>query len=178
MEDTTTFAIYVASLSDYNAGILHGLWINLDHCEDLEDLKARVDHMLFLSPTAEKENRPAEEYAIHGYEGFGENDISECTSLSEVWELYEDYSQADSDDNLEPYIAYKSYYSGDYSDFLDSYKGRFASKEAFARQFVEEMEMLSNVNEFIQMYIDYEALSNDIFGNDFSYIDGYVFSEY
>lgn len=36
--DSNTFRIYVASLSDYNAGILHGTWIDFDQLTDLDDL--------------------------------------------------------------------------------------------------------------------------------------------
>ena len=39
--------IYVASLSDYNAGILHGVW--LDAAQEPDELQAHIDLML---PTA------------------------------------------------------------------------------------------------------------------------------
>lgn len=56
-------AIYVASLSDYNEGTLHGEWI--DATLDAEDIQAEIAEMLEAStiPTAE-------EWAIHDHEGF------------------------------------------------------------------------------------------------------------
>src|SRR5436189_4774564 len=56
--------IYAATLSDYNAGRLHGAWIDAD--QDPEELQAEIDAML-----AKSAEPVAEEWAIHDYEGFG-----------------------------------------------------------------------------------------------------------
>jgi antirestriction protein len=57
--------IYVASLADYNAGTLHGAWI--DVTTDVDKISERVELMLATSPTTAN----AEEYAIHDFEAFG-----------------------------------------------------------------------------------------------------------
>src|SRR4051812_23427656 len=67
--------IYVASLSDYNAGILHGTWLDAD--QDLEDLNQAAADMLEASPT----DTHAEEIAIHDYEHFGGYRVEEYDSL-------------------------------------------------------------------------------------------------
>ncbi|RYH20560.1 MAG: antirestriction protein ArdA, partial [Alcaligenaceae bacterium] len=54
--------IYVASLSDYNAGILHGMWYDLGDFDDVDDVHAAIRAMLSLSPTALAERNPAEEW--------------------------------------------------------------------------------------------------------------------
>lgn len=41
--------IYVASLGDYNAGTLHGLWLQAD--QDPDDLHEQITEMLAASPT-------------------------------------------------------------------------------------------------------------------------------
>jgi antirestriction protein len=69
--------IYVASLSDYNAGRLHGAWI--DAAQDVDELHDGVRAMLAASPEP-----GAEEFAIHDYEGFGPLGLSEFTSLETV----------------------------------------------------------------------------------------------
>ncbi|MGW0019942.1 antirestriction protein ArdA [Rhodococcus sp. NPDC003382] len=69
--------IYVASLADYNAGRLHGAW--LDAGRDPADLQADIRAMLAAAPEP-----GAEEYAIHDYEGFGEARIYEHDSLELV----------------------------------------------------------------------------------------------
>ena len=56
-------AIYVASLSDYNEGRLHGEWI--DATLDAEDIQAEIAEMLEASTIPN-----AEEWAIHDHEGF------------------------------------------------------------------------------------------------------------
>ena len=61
--------IYAASLSDYNAGVLHGAWIRADQDED--KIEEAITAML------ERSSQPgAEEWAIHDYEGFGSIQLS------------------------------------------------------------------------------------------------------
>nr|WP_256930725.1 antirestriction protein ArdA [Pseudomonas sp. ABC1] len=55
--------ICVADLAAYNAGHLHGVWI--DAMQELDDIQAQVDAMLAASPVG-----GMEEYAIHDFEGF------------------------------------------------------------------------------------------------------------
>jgi len=71
MTDTTTDTprIYVACLASYNAGILHGEWID---ATDADTIREAIQEMLKGSPTA-----GAEEWAIHDYEGFGSIRLSE-----------------------------------------------------------------------------------------------------
>ncbi len=73
--------IYVASLSDYNAGRLHGVWIDAD--SDVDVMAEQVAAML-----AESRHQPAEDYAIHDHEGFPVR-IGEFTSLREIAEIME-----------------------------------------------------------------------------------------
>jgi antirestriction protein len=69
--------IYVASLSDYNAGRLHGVWLDAD--DDEGTLHEGVHAMLDASPEPH-----AEEYAIHDYENFGPLRLGEFDSLDSV----------------------------------------------------------------------------------------------
>jgi len=55
---------YCACLAAYNNGLMHGNWIDLDLCSDVEDIKAAIDLVLKSSPEA-----GAEEYAAHDYSG-------------------------------------------------------------------------------------------------------------
>jgi antirestriction protein len=66
--------IYVASLSDYNAGMLHGEWVDAN--QEPDELQAAIDDMLTRSPTP-----AAEEFAVHDYEGFGAYAVGEYDSL-------------------------------------------------------------------------------------------------
>jgi antirestriction protein len=77
---TITPRIYVASLSDYNNGELHGAWI--DAAQDVEELEETVERLL-----AESRQPYAEEFAIFDYEDFGPFRIHEYESLSNVARL-------------------------------------------------------------------------------------------
>src|SRR5262249_16860424 len=69
--------IYVGSVADYNAGRLHGAWI--DATQDPEQIQADIASML------ERSHEPlAEEWAIHDYEGFCGTDFSEYESVERV----------------------------------------------------------------------------------------------
>lgn len=85
--------IYVASLSDYNAGRLHGAWIPAIDADEARDL---VEAMLRAS------RQPgAEEFATHDFEGVGsyrvhEHDGLELTcavgaAIEELGPLFADY---------------------------------------------------------------------------------------
>ncbi|MEU0218717.1 antirestriction protein ArdA [Streptomyces sp. NPDC006265] len=74
--------IYVASLSDYNAGILHGRWIDAD--QDVDAMHEAIAEMLKESPAARKYGDVAEEYAIHDYDGFGDFNLGEYESLEKI----------------------------------------------------------------------------------------------
>ncbi|GAB3448890.1 antirestriction protein ArdA [Actinophytocola sediminis] len=77
--------IYVASLADYNCGILHGTWVSLDESTDLDDVAAQVARMLAESPAVRRGlSCVAEDYAIHDYEGFDGYKVHEYTSLSRI----------------------------------------------------------------------------------------------
>lgn len=89
MEETTTttkpatgngMRVYFASLADYNAGRLHGVWV--DVTPDVEAMQEAIDAML-------KESRElvAEEWAIHDYEGFGPVGLREYESLETLARL-------------------------------------------------------------------------------------------
>ena len=93
--------IYVASLSDYNAGVLHGKWFNLDNYTDAEDLENDiVKHVLETSPTAKEEGCPAEEWAIHDYSD-AVSGLGEYENLEDLIEL--------NDALLEHGDAYRAY---------------------------------------------------------------------
>jgi len=71
--------IWVASLSDYNYGILHGAWIEAARDED--ELQADIDTMLAASPWTARTGAPAEEWAIHDQDGFGQLRFDEHENL-------------------------------------------------------------------------------------------------
>lgn len=69
--------IYVASLSDYNTGVLHGVW--LDARDELERMELQVEELLAQSNLFD-----AEEIAIHDFQGFHAWQPGEFESLAAV----------------------------------------------------------------------------------------------
>ena len=72
-------SIWVASLSDYNNGILHGAWI--DAARDQAELQADIEALLAASPWTARTGEPAEEWAIHDHDGFAPLRLDEHDSL-------------------------------------------------------------------------------------------------
>jgi antirestriction protein len=149
--------IYVACLAAYNAGYLHGEWI--DAAQDTDSLNAAVQQILNESPIP-----LAEEWAIHDYEGFGDIRIAEYEGLSEVSRLamlIEEHGEA--------FTAYAAHVGADTAteeSFLDAYCGHWESELAYAEHLFDEL-YLYEIPEHVRYYIDYEAFSRDLF------IDGY-----
>lgn len=150
----TSPRIYVASLSDYNAGTLHGRWI--DAKQDADDIREEIAAML-----AESKAEPAEEYAIHDYEGFGPIKLSEFESLDTVAELAEligehgelfahVYGHADNDlDRAKEFMT-------------EGYHGAFDSLEAYAEDFLDETGGLEKMPENLRGYFDYAKYAHDL----------------
>lgn len=75
-------AIYVASLTDYNNGILHGRWI--DALLSPAEIHRQIHEMLAGSPTTTRTGEPAEEWAIHDHEGFGDVRLDAHESVDDI----------------------------------------------------------------------------------------------
>jgi antirestriction protein len=56
--------IYIACLASYNGGILQGAWVDLELCQDEEDIQEGIDWVLATSPEP-----GAEEWAMHDSAG-------------------------------------------------------------------------------------------------------------
>lgn len=69
--------IYVASLADYNAGDLHGCWIDAD--QSATEIQDEISRML-----AQSAQPIAEDWAIHDYENFGEMELREFEDVERV----------------------------------------------------------------------------------------------
>ena len=159
MATSTCPRIYVASLSDYNAGVLHGVWINLDGI-DAEEVQEIVNKMLAESPTAKREGTPAEEWAIHDDEGFYDIEISEDATFEEVCEHAEMI-----EGNGLPWSAYVNNVGRKYAnveDFEESYQGHYDSVEAYAEQLLEDCGMMGGLPEWARPYFDMEQYAKDL----------------
>src|SRR5579883_952836 len=123
--------IYVASLSDYNAGRLRGVW--LDAAQEEEQLQAGVTAMLDDSPEP-----VAEEWAIHDYEGFGTLHVGEYQSLATVSALARGI--AEHGPAFAAWASYQDSLSGLVPEaFEQAYRGRWDSLEAYAADLLDDL---------------------------------------
>lgn len=143
--------IYVACLASYNAGHLHGRWIEADQSED--EINAEIQAMLAESPVA------GEDYAIHDYEGFGSIVIEEHTSITDVVAIASAlerfggaFEVADNhcDSIDEALQACGELYSGQWSDL-----------EGWAENFLEDTGSLSGIPDNLRHYFDFERYARD-----------------
>lgn len=167
--------IYVASLSDYNAGRLHGVWIDLEG-KDADEVWEEINNMLLTS-----KEMVAEEIAIHDYEGFSPVSLSEYETIDRVVaivEAVEKYGQ--------PFLAWLDNETRDtdeFDDFEEAYAGEWDSLEAYADDYLEQIGAFEGANDMFQTYFDTEAFARDLeLGGDIFSIDSdngvYIFRSY
>jgi antirestriction protein len=161
--------IYVASLSDYNAGRLHGVWLDAD--QDAVQLAEEVHGMLASSPEPF-----AEEYAIHDYEGFGRVQIGEYESLARVAALARGIVE-----HGEAFAAWASLDSStdpSLDRFEEAFRGTWASVEDYAEELLADLgaaEFLSIVPDWLDPYVrlDSKAFARDLLlSGDIAAIEG------
>lgn len=162
--------IYVASLSDYNAGILHGMWYDLEDFDDVDDVHAAIRAMLSLSPTALAERNPAEEWAIHDYEGFAGFKIGEYELLEGVYALSEVIEDLDAD--AVPFALWaenQGFDADDAADKVDDFREAFAGEQTaldYAYDYVDDCVFDDKTPDILKQYFDYEAFARDLLMSD------------
>jgi antirestriction protein len=102
LEQAETPRIYVACLSSYVNGFLHGQWIDVDR--DSDEIQKDIKTMLSRSPMSKIQ--ACEEWAIHAYEGFQGISIDEHESIERVVELVQKLEE-----HGEAFAAYLEHYN-------------------------------------------------------------------
>lgn len=148
--------IYVASLSDYNAGRLLGRWIDAD--QDAAAIHAEIAAML-----AESREYPAEEWAIHDHEGFGEWRPREYESIDTVAAVASLIAE-----HGEIFAALLSHFGGDLDDarrwIEDGPRGCWCSLREFAEEFIGDIyaHEIDRLPDCIRYAIDYDQIGRDM----------------
>ncbi len=147
---TDTPRLYIADLAAYNAGHLHGVWI--DATDDLDDIWDQINTMLEASPTQD-----AEEYAIHDYEGFGGYRVEEYDSIDELHEIA---------CFIEEHPVFGAELLNHCSDLKEaqkmaeeSYNGCYTSLADYAQELTEQT---GDIPSHLEYYIDYDRMSRDM----------------
>lgn len=157
--------IYVASLSDYNNGRLHGVW--LDAARTADEIYADIEAMLATSKDTD-----AEEFAIHDFDDFGAVRLGEYETIPHVAAIARGIEQ-----HGHAFAAWVDANEGD-SDMLErfseNYIGHYESLEAYAEEIIDDHGYQQLVDDVIPeslrpyMRIDTDALARDM------YLDGSV----
>ncbi|MFK4753765.1 antirestriction protein ArdA [Oceanobacter antarcticus] len=149
------YNIYVADLAAYNAGTLHGVWI--DATQELDDIHEAIQTMLAASPEPF-----SEEWAIHDYDGFGGLGLGEYEGIERVHAIavfLEEHGELGK--------AVLSHWCSDIDQaqqaLSDDYHGCFTSLADFAQELTEES---TSIPENLAYYIDYEKMGRDLEMND------------
>ena len=153
--------IYVACLSDYNAGVLHGEWIDVS---DADTMQGEIAAMLAESPTAKQDGCPAEEYAIHDFEGFGSIRLSEYHDLDHLCSIAEGVEEHG--DAFLAWVANAPNDNTDKSDFEDVYRGEWDSLADYVQEFWEESGQMPEAPDgqwwSPANYIDWDRMAHDL----------------
>lgn len=163
-EQRTPPRLYVASLTDYNAGTLHGVWV--DATDDPDDIAEQIAAMLAASPEARAfpQGGPAEEYAIHdhdGWCGYRVGEYSNIERLHAVAELIEQHGEA-----VALWLGYDATRSDlDPDDiaerFTEGYAGTFDSEADYAESFYEDAGMVEELPEWVRSHVDWSSIAHD-----------------
>lgn len=143
--------IYIACLSSYNSGILHGKWIVPS--TDEGELQDQINSILKTS------KQPfAEEWAVHDYNYF--HNLGEYPSLEDICKVQE----AINEHGYELVNAYLQF--NDDVDSLDdleySYAGHYDSFQDYAQQYLEEADQFNMIPDHLQYYFDYELYAKNL----------------
>jgi antirestriction protein len=165
--------IYIASLSDYNAGTLHGEWINAD--QEPDAIYAEIRAMLEQS-----EEFNAEEFAIHDYEDFGSMQIGEYESIPRIARIAKGLAEHGAAfghwaEHCQQEFGHgtgtsgKSGWSQAMDRFDEAYHGVWESEEAYAESVLTDWglpDLLDRgIPEGLRPYveIDYKAFAAELF---------------
>lgn len=144
-------SIYVADLAAYNAGHLHGVWINASNGE--EEIQEQIQAMLKESPIAN-----AEEWAIHDYENFDGIEISEYESLERIVDYVCFLNEYPEFGGL---LA--NYFNNDLEEAnraaTEQYQGCYSSLENYVQELTEDT---TDIPQNLAFYIDYQRMARDM----------------
>ena len=151
--------IYIACLASYNGGILQGAWIDLEECQDTEDIQAGIGWVLATSPEP-----GAEEWAVHDSSGLPSYlSGTEWPGLDELVAWADGLSAVIDQDDREAYRleCENQGQTLDGDSFREAYCGCYSSGQDFAYDLAEEQGSVPDLG-WPLTCIDWEAAWRDL----------------
>lgn len=155
---------YVADLAAYNAGRLHGVWV--DASTDTDEMSAAIAEMLNKSPV-----KFAEEWAVHDYEDMP--NLGEYPGLEKI-AVYAALAEVADDRNIPANVLIAAMSDrgilpkdvdsalSEAEDFAsDCYIGTYESWKDFAEELAYETHDMKEVPEWVINHIDWESVARD-----------------
>jgi antirestriction protein len=166
--------LYVGTYGKYNAGRLHGKWLDLTKYSDKEEFMegCKKLHNTERDPEYMFQDKAGVLYKMPKY-WLNESHISD-----EVFEFMEAF--AEDEEKGEAFLSWvkNAGYKGDFSylitKFEEAYEGKYDSEKTYTEHLVDETGILEKMGE-LSYYFDYEAYVRDLFITDYMYLDGVVF---
>ena len=169
--------VYIASLSDYNAGHLRGEWFAFEDYSGSDELLAAIAAMLLSFDeefgTADNASVPREEWAAHDSENLPNGLYSEAMDFDEVYSHLEAMSDL-SEDEKEAFTEYcenvgEAFGPDQIEAFREAYNGQHDSEESFADQLADDLGYFDALKKIgmSQHYFDTAAFARDLFCGDY-----------
>ena len=165
-------AVYIASLSDYNAGRLVGRWFELAQVEDAAELQQLI-RLFLLSLGQQPGEGFREEWAAHDFQGFPRELYSEYSDHAAAIAYARILDQL-SADQVEPFELWVANQAGGFSfdsetleNFQNEYRGKYEGRDdehqigEYFAELAEESGELKHVPEDIKYHIDWAGVARD-----------------
>jgi antirestriction protein len=158
-EPKTSPKVWIASLSDYNAGHLHGAWVEAN--QEPDDIWEGINEVLRTSRVP-----GAEEWATFDYEGFGPLRLSEYETVEHISRLGRGIGL-----HGEAFAAFANFLGSEYElldQFEDCYIGQWESAVAYVEEFLEDTGIDRILDDAVPdslrdyVRVDTEALARDM----------------
>ena len=184
---TVSPSIYVSVLADYNAGYLHGTWI--DATLPIEDIWQHINQLYITSKYPNviatvcndcdyiklydhdkcsscdsiniKIVPSAEEYQINDHSGFAPFSVSEYSSIEEIADIADILSGVSNDEDLAKITFLQSIYDDitTISAKIDDVNIYHGSRGDYAAELIADC---YEVPDFLAQYIDYDKYGHDL----------------
>lgn len=179
---TTTPQVWIGCLAAYNAGRLHGRWVDATDADEMAEAAA---HIIKTSPAWQLDGH-AEETFIADYDNFPGAVVRELGEYASYETVANVANAIEDADDAEAFAAWLDWQEGaELSDddlgekFQESYRGEWDSERAYVDSWIEESGLADEVPEHLRGYLDEEAIGRDfVFRHGpYSYVNGYVFED-